>query len=114
MKNFLLFALLLLSLPSISQDKPLDFYLVANANLYFSGISSEKEVYPILGYNKDVDPKVLVGGFGIGGLVYKPIFGKFEAKGQINFTKHTYWEASQTLTDHSGSPIDIYYYGTSD
>ena len=108
------FIFLAISLPAFSQDKSLDIYVVANANLYLPGSASEKEVYPIVGYNKATEPKVLIGGFGIGALAFKTINEKLKVKGQLNLSKLTYWDAPQILTDGSGYPVDDYFYGTSD
>ena len=114
MKPALFFILLAISLPAFSQDKSLDFYIVANANLYLPGSASEKEVYPIVGYNKATEPKVLIGGFGVGALAFKTLNEKLKVKGQVNFSKLTYWDAPQVLTGGAGDPVDNYFYGTSD
>jgi len=70
MRHFVLsFVMLLSFLPALSQEKeenPIDLYITLNTNLYLAGKSSDKAMFPILGYDKTTDPKLLVGGFGIG------------------------------------------------
>ena len=82
--------------------------------MYLPGASSEKQVYPILGYNEEAEPKILIGGFGIGALIYKTINEKFKAKGQLNLTRYVYWDASQFLIDSEGNPVGNYFYGTAE
>jgi hypothetical protein len=50
-------------------------------------------MFPILGYDKETKPKVLIGGFGIGFAALKNIKKRTGLKGQVNISRSVYWES---------------------
>jgi hypothetical protein len=42
-----------------------DLHLSVNTNTYFP-LNREKGIFPAIGYDKDGEPKLLIGGFGVG------------------------------------------------
>lgn len=118
MKHFFLtFLLLHCLLPAFSQErdeKPIDFYITVNTNLYLPGKSSDKAMFPILGYDKGTDPKFLVGGFGIGLVALKWYTEKVSFKGQVNLNRVSYWNEPMLMRDVNGDPFFPYYYSSTD
>lgn len=86
-----------------SQDKSTEWYITANTNLYYPIQTPSKGVYPVLWYDKEADPSVLIGGFGIGGAVYHSLTEKFAVKGQLNVSKHSYWNEPVEVVDQNGN-----------
>src|SRR5262245_60389157 len=82
---------------AFSQDE-LRFFLPVNGNLYMP-YGSGKQTYPIIGYDKDADPKILLGGFGIGFSVVKEWKEKFFLKAQANTSRHAYWDEPLEFRD---------------
>jgi len=82
----------------------LQYFLTLNGN-YFLPIGSDKQVYPIMGYDKDADPKFLLGGLGLGASVVKEWKEKFLLKGQANISSHAYWDEPIYLTDANANPL---------
>lgn len=85
----------------------MQYFISLNGNLYLP-INSDKQSYPILAYDKDADPKVLLGGFGIGFTTVKEWKEKFLLKGQLNFSRHAYWDDPILLTDVTNNPLGFY------
>jgi hypothetical protein len=77
---------------ALQAQKPVEYFVSGNANLYLP-FSSEKGMFPILGYDKDTKPKVLIGGFGAGFAALKNIKKRTSLKGQINLSRSVYWES---------------------
>jgi len=91
---------------AFSQDD-LKFFLSLNGNLYLP-FNSGKQTYPIVGYDKDADPKLLIGGFGIGFSVVKEWMDKFVLKGQANTSRHAYWNEPLEMKDANNNPLGVY------
>jgi hypothetical protein len=68
-----------------------EIFLNAGANLYIPINNAEKGTFPILWYDKETDPKVLIGGFNVGVSAYKQVNNKLSVKGQINLVRSVYW-----------------------
>ena len=85
----------------------MQYFISLNGNLYLP-FNSEKQTYPIVGYDKDQDPKVLVGGFGIGFSVLKELKGNWLLKGQTNISRHAYWDDPINFTDANNVPLGAY------
>jgi hypothetical protein len=71
----------------------LDYYVSANANMYSPEGADEKSTYPILWYDKEAKPKILIGGFGVATFVTQQKGEKFMYKGEVGLSRHVYWEA---------------------
>jgi hypothetical protein len=92
MKIFLSFALFLLSFTSsVRAQEQFEYFISINGNLYVPR-NSEKGIYPVVGYDKEVKPKVLIGGFGVGVAGFKKIMPKLILKVQANLSRSVYWE----------------------
>ena len=91
---------------AFSQDD-LQFFISLNGNLYMP-INSQRLTYPILGYDKDADPKVLVGGFGVGFSAVKEWKERLLIKGQANFSRHAYWDEPLEVKDVNNNPLGMY------
>jgi hypothetical protein len=111
MRTCLLLCLLLLS--EFSAWSQTDFFITANVNLYAPEGTDAKGMYPIVGYDKEADPKFLLGGYGIGFAGEKNISDKFKYKGELTLSRHVYWEAA-SLVGSSNTPLGEYAYGTID
>lgn len=102
MKNRIYLSLvlvLIIGLKSFGQSTDIEYYFTANANLYLPINTPQKGVYPILWYDKTTDPKLLIGGFGVGVTALKSIKNKVSIKGQANISKHTYWDEPDLFTE---------------
>ena len=73
-----------------AQNKP-DFFITLNGNL-FVPVESENDMFPIIGYNKGLNPKFLLGGFGIGFVGQKMISGQLSIKVQCIVFRKAYWQ----------------------
>ena len=54
------------TLQAFSQDRVYESFFTINGNLLYPINNPNQGVYPILFYDKETDPKILVGGFGMG------------------------------------------------
>jgi hypothetical protein len=88
-----LFAIQGLCCLSAQAQEPIEYFITGNVNLYVP-FNSSKGMYPILGYDKDVSPKVLLGGFGVGFSGLKKLGSQIAIKGQANISRSVYWESA--------------------
>lgn len=107
-------ALLTFAAPAFGQQTGIQWFIAPNVNLYLPIGTPYKGVYPVLWYDKETTPKVLIGGFGVGVSALKPYGEKLTLKGQANLSKHTYWDEPLMLTDENGSPVRDYLAASSD
>jgi len=85
-----------------SQGAEPAYYITVNSNLYLPVNNPAKGVYPILWYDKETTPKLLIGGFGVGFAGLKPLNNKLSLKGQANISKHAYWDEAFYMIDANG------------
>ena len=90
---------------SFSQSRKTEWYVTANGNFYMPVGNRSKGMYPILGYDKNSSPKILLGGVGTGAALLKPLNKDFSFKAQANLSKHTYWDELLMMRDYVGSNI---------
>lgn len=103
------------STAALCQDSNnIKYYITANGNLYIPTGDSQKGVYPILWFDKETEPKVLLGGLGIGLSALKNIKPKLSVKGQANISKHTYWDEPFQARNAVGANLGSYTHGSSD
>lgn len=100
--------------PAFGQQTGIQWFITPNVNLYLPLGTSYKGVYPVLWYDKETTPKVLIGGFGVGVSALKPYGEKVTLKGQANVSKHTYWDEPIVMIDENGGPIRDYVAASSD
>ncbi len=100
---FLFLSLTLSVYTSVYCQSKYEYFLTGNGNLYVPR-NQGKGLYPILGYDKETKPKVLIGGFGVGFSAWKKIKPKTSLKWQGNISRSVYWEALQ-FTDPNNVPI---------
>lgn len=106
--------LLLLSITNRAQTAGASWYVSAQGNLFVPGKGSARGMYPILAYDKETDPKVLIGGLGMGVMRIQPLNEKNELRIQAGLFKHTYWDESIALQTPTGYVIGPFYRGGSD
>jgi hypothetical protein len=94
--------------PAFGQQTDFQWFVAPNVNLYLPVGTPYKGAYPVLWYDKETSPKVLIGGFGVGVSALKPYGEKLTLKGQANLSKHTYWDEPIVLTDENGGPVKDY------
>jgi hypothetical protein len=111
---FFVLSLLFLTTQAVGQTADYEYFISGNGNLYLPINNPEKGVYPILGYDKETDSKVLIGGMGVGFSAFKQVKNKVSLKGQANLSKHTYWDEPITFVDNSGNPLNQFVSGSSD
>jgi hypothetical protein len=113
--TILMLGLLLASTGSaIGQQSPYEWFISPNVNLYIPLNNPAKGVYPVLWYDSKTKPKLLLGGFGIGGTIRKNSGKKVNLRGQANLSKHTYWDEPVLLSDENGMAIGPFLAGSSD
>ncbi len=110
----ILFLLILFAVKSYSQPTDNEYFITANGNLYIPINNPAKGVYPILWYDKQTDPNVLIGGLGIGFTAINPYRSKLHLKGQVNLSRHVYWDEPIPLIDNNGNPSGVFLAGSSD
>jgi hypothetical protein len=114
MKRSIVTAVVLLAvLSSVSVTAQLQYYVTANANLYIPEGSKSFGTYPILWYDKETDPKFLIGGFGAGFALEKEETKAVILRVEANISRHTYWQRL-TLRDPSNQPLGNLAYGSVD
>lgn len=99
---------------SFGQNSPYEYHINVNGNLYFPRGEVNHGTYPILWYDKETDPKLLLGGIGVGFSVLHALHEKLDWKVQFNLSKHTYWDEPITLLDNSGNMLGPFVSGSSD
>ncbi len=82
----------------------LQMFVTANVN-YYLPINSDKQVYPILAFDSDAEPNVLVGGMGLGFAMMKNLNDNFLWSAQANVSRRAYWSEPMRLTDDDGVPF---------
>ncbi len=106
---YIFFLLYITSLEVYSQDmntkSPIEYFIMVNCNVYVPINNPYKGVFPIVGYDKTVDPKVLIGGFGVGLTALKSFQNKLRIKGEFNVSKHNYWDETVGLRTISNQPM---------
>jgi hypothetical protein len=111
------YALIFISLfgkSAFSQDAVYEYHIVANANLYVPTHGSNKGLYPIIGYDETADPKLLIGGFGVGFSALRSVKEHLGLKAQVNLSKHTYWDEPVDLRGVNNEPLGTFLSGSSD
>ncbi|GEO02666.1 hypothetical protein AAE02nite_03300 [Adhaeribacter aerolatus] len=111
---FFVFSFLLLATQAVGQTAKYEYFITLNGNLYLPINNPEKGVYPILGYDKETDSKVLIGGMGVGLAAFKSVKNNLMLKGQANLSKHTYWDEPLYIVDDVGNPLNRLVAGSSD
>lgn len=99
-KVTLLLSFVVLPLKIYCQSEPVEYFLTGNANLYVPINSPQKGMYPVLGYDDDVDPKFLIGGFGIGVFGWKPLSSRTVFKMNAGLARNVYWDEPYFLTEN--------------
>ena len=110
----LLLLLLLCASQAYSQAAEPTYFITVNGNLYLPVNTPTKGVYPILWYDNETSPKLLIGGFGVGVAGLKRITNKLGLKGEMNISKHTYWDEAFYATDDYGSAGQFFLAGSAD
>lgn len=96
------------------QQADKEYFFTVNGNLHVPIQGKEKGMYPLLWYDKETDPKFLIGGWGAGFAAFKPVNDRVRLKGQANLSRHVYWEVPYQFTDEFGSPSGDFQAGTVD
>lgn len=99
--------LLMISTMALSQDETVRYYVTVSTNLYLP-FSSEKKMFPIVGYDKELQPSVLLGGIGVGFTRWKQLKEKTSLRLHANFTRSTYWEPKLSFRDENNVPLGNY------
>jgi len=110
----LLLTLLAFCAPAFGQQTGIQWFIAPNLNAYLPLNTPGKGTYPVLWYDSETSPKVLVGGIGVGVSALKPYGEKVTLKGQANLSKHTYWDEPFIITDENGGPIRSFLSASSD
>lgn len=105
---------LLFALQANAQETPNEWFLNANINIQIPGGNSQKSVYPVLAYNRDTDPKFLLGGVGAGAFLLKPLSSDLHLKAHGYLSKISYWDDPVELKSPVGDNIGVYQAGGSD
>ncbi|TXK46464.1 hypothetical protein FVR03_10725 [Pontibacter qinzhouensis] len=110
-----LFLLLAISAPSFCQNSDKEYFITLNGNLYLPVQNPDKGVFPILWYDKETDPKLLIGGMGAGFTIFKPTtIRNLKLKGQANLSRYTYWDEPMILIDENNNPREPFLASSSD
>jgi len=80
------------------------FFVTGHLNLY-APYSSNEKMYPVLGYDKDYKPKVLVGGFGAGFAAWKKFNAATSLRLQGSLSRVVYWNNPLDLRDANNNPL---------
>lgn len=91
-----------------------EYFITLNGNQYLPIQNPEKGRYPVLWYDKETDPKLLIGGFGAGVSAFRPLKEKVSLKAQANLSKQTYWGEPVRLVDEVSLPTGDFLAGSSD
>ena len=102
-RNFYLSIIFLLaSLPVFAQQNAQEWFVNANINTYLPGKNSAKSVFPVLGYNRNTSPKIMLGGVGTGIFTWKLVAKDIHLKTYANLSKLTYWDDPIEITTATG------------
>jgi len=99
----LLIALLLVCLTASAQESTTEWFLNANVNAYIPGGKSAKSVFPVLGYNRNTSPKLLLGGVGAGAFLWRPVSEDLHLKVYGTISKLSYWDDPVIITNGVGA-----------
>lgn len=114
MKNIFLLLLILAGFNSYGQSSTVEYRLSLNGNIYFPMGEANQGVYPILWYDQDADPKVLLGGVGLGFSASKAIGQKLAIQAQSHLSKHTYWDEPIIIRTADANLLSPFVSGSSD
>jgi hypothetical protein len=82
-----------------------NYYVTVNSNLLVPSANSSRYTYPIIGYNKELDNSNMIGGFGLGFTMDKPINDKLNFKPYVHVSRIRYWDEAGRF----GSFTDTYF-----
>jgi hypothetical protein len=99
-------SILFFFMKSNAQKKETELFITASANIYFPGKESRKSMFPVIGYNKNTNPRFLLGGFGLAVTALKPIEKKLYSKMQTGLFRHTYWNEFVQAFDFAGNDLN--------
>ena len=99
-KVCLLLSFVVLPLMIYCQSEPVEYFITGNSNLYVPVNSPQKGTYPVLGYDDELDPKFLIGGFGIGVTGWKPLGSRTSLKMNAGLARNVYWDEPHFLTEN--------------
>lgn len=104
---------LLFGLQAHAQKTAPEWFLNANVNIHIPRAGSQKSVYPVLGFNKNADSKILLGGVGFGAFVLRPLSSRFHLKGHGYLSQISFWDDPVELRGPVGDDQGIYQAGGS-
>lgn len=96
MKKYFIVLILIILIDDACAQNNHEVFVTANTNLYVP-FNADKGLFPVLGYDKEATPKLLIGGFGTGVTMFKTIREKTRLKVQSNISRHTYWNEPMTF-----------------
>ncbi|CAN5412597.1 hypothetical protein BH23BAC1_BH23BAC1_34050 [soil metagenome] len=102
------------SVQTLAQSLDKEYFFSINGNLYIPINDKDKGVYPIVGFDKDADSKMLIGGIGVGISALNPVHHKINLKWQVNLSKHTYWDKPAYFYDAYGNAMGEFLGGSTD
>jgi hypothetical protein len=88
-----------------------EFFISLNVNEYIP-VGGDERISPIIGYNKQHNPKLSVGGFGIGVSILKTYSAEVFWKFNLTALKYKYGQ-SEYFTDDQNRPLGIYDFSSS-
>ncbi|HYC86026.1 MAG TPA: hypothetical protein VEB86_12430 [Chryseosolibacter sp.] len=112
MRALFIFSITLVAWKALGQTDSVQFFVTGNINQYVPRASA-KGMYPVLGYDSDVKPKVLIGGFGVGVCGWMRMGSKSSLKAQANISRSVYWE-EVNFYDQTNADLGHYPVATSD
>lgn len=101
MKVVVTFLCLFISFTCFSQHIH-KFYIHVGANLTLPSDQSSRATFPIIAYNDDFKPSLLLGGFNAGFTYNKHLSGKKYISAIISLARHSSWEEAFPFTDNQG------------
>ena len=99
---------------ALGQPQQPEHYLTLSGNLHIPHGTPEKGVFPILWYDKEVEPSILIGGLGVGYAFLRPTASGLIFKGQANLFRHIYWDEQAPLLDENGNRVQDFYASSAD
>jgi hypothetical protein len=113
MKKHILLFLTVVPVMLKAQENIYSHYITINTNLY-AAIASDKQMYPMLWYNKDLKPKIMVGGFGAGFTMLRSLNEKSILKLSANLSRSVYWDESVALRNDFNEWSGTFYMTSTD